>query len=541
MRKMIFTWLFIAEVLGLFAQTVKFSNVNYSSPLSFVSNIDTLIVDNCSFKNFSGEAIRFENIQYVEIKNSSFSNVSNTISTRAVICGKKANRVILKNLNFSNTVGTAIRFPTDGESSSLNRLGKVTIDSVSINRTADSGSFESNGIRVFLTDTLIIRNCVLKNITDNAINLGRNSSGQTQVNQRINYCEIDHNFIDSILGNGILAAENAGMALVHHNIISNIAIDGSGMLPTEGDHGMYWQSPGALIYQNKISNVFDGLSSGQTGNGISLRTNARVYQNEVANCTRNGISYWNDHPGKSLLEVANNLVFGTGLSGIYINGSGSNPFKPDSVLILHNTVHNKYNSGLIVHYSPIALNNMDSYNYVAGNLLLFDNITDTADFIRFLGTIPSQNTAYNFYGDSNSGFVNLSSKDYHLTSSCRAIDFVPFTLTKITVDKENFLRTQPLDAGCYEYASASTFEEKKEFIVNIYPNPTQGMLYLSFDVNDAISLAIYDIRGWKMEVKSQIREGVAELDIANLKNGLYILELTKGTSTFRTRIYKNDF
>lgn len=528
----------LTKVLELSAQTATFRDSNFSSPLSFQGNLDSLIVDNCTFQNFNGEAIRFENVQYVEIKNSSFINLSNTISTRAIVCGKKANAVLLKNLKFNNIGGTAIRFPTDGESSALQRLGIVTIDSVFINGTSNPGGLESNGIRVFLTDTLHIRNCFIKNIADNAINLGRNSSGQTQINQRIHYCEIHHNTIDSILGNGILAAENAGKAFVHHNIISNIAVDGVGMLPTDGDHGMYWQSPDAAIYENRITNVLDGLNSGQTGSGISLRTNARVYQNEIANCTRNGIGYWNDHPGSVLLELTNNLIYETGLSGIYINGSGGNPNLPDSVVILHNTVHNIYQNGLVFHYSPIALNNLNSYNYVAGNLLLFDNITDTADFIRFLGNISSRNSAHNFYADTNSGFVNLTLKDYHLAPNSPAINFVPFATSNVTLDKDNNLRTHPLDAGCYEYASSNKLVEKKDFNAKIYPNPGKGIFNISFDKNTELLLAVYDMNGRFIAAKTQIHYGLAEIDLTDHSNGIYILELRSDLYTFRARIHK---
>ncbi len=525
-------------VVKLSAQTVIFRDSTFLAPLSFQSNLDTLIVDNCNFQNFNGEAIRFENVQYVEIKNSFFSNLSNTISTRAIICGKKANYVLLKNLNFSLVGGTAIRFPTDGESSALQRLGVVTIDSVFINGTLDPGGLESNGIRVFLTDTLHIRNCSIKNIADNAINLGRNSSGQTQINQCIHYVEIHHNIIDSILGNGILAAENAGKAFVHHNIISNIAVDGAGMLPTDGDHGMYWQSPDVVIFENRITNVFDGLKSGQTGSGISLRTNARVYQNEIADCTRNGIGYWNDHPGSSMLEITNNLIYETGLNGIYINGSGGNPNMPDSVVILHNTVHNNYQSGLVFHYSPIALNNLNSYNYVAGNLLLFDNITDTADFIRFLGSISSQNTAHNFYADVNSGFVNLTLKDYHLTPNSSAINFVPYATTKLSHDKDNNLRSLPLDAGCYEYMPTNKLDEKRDFNLNIYPNPCKGKFNISFDKNIELLLTVYDLNGRFITAKTQIHNGQAEIDLTDYSNGLYILELRSNMYTSRARIHK---
>lgn len=539
MKNILFVALVYLLSVNSAAQTVVYNNTTFSSPLPFISNVDTLIIVNCNFQNFSGEAIRFENIDYVEIRNSNFSNITNTSSTRAVICGKDGNVVLLKNLYFDSIGGTAVRFPTDGESSPLKRLGTVLIDSVIINTTYDPGSFESNGIRVFLTDTLRIQNCILKNITDNAISLGRNSSGITQYDQRIIFCELMNNDIDSVLGNGIVASENSGFALVHNNKISNIAYDGVGMLSSEGDHGIYWQSPSALIYENTLLNIQDGSISGNKGIGISVRTNVKILQNEVGHCTGNGIAYWNDHPGSGYFEVSNNLVYDTGLNGISINGSGSDANKPDSVYIIHNTVHNIYNSGLIHQYSPIAFNNMGSYNYIAGNLLLFDNITDTSYFIRFLGATPSQNEAYNLYGDINSGFVNIASHDYHLISTNQAINFVPLNITYLTVDKDNFLRNNPNDAGCYEYQLSANQNEIIASEIKIHPNPTLGQVIIDHNFHSSgFDVLLFNAEG--KVIPSNIYSGNNKIiiDFSNQLEGIYFLEINNGTKMYHYKILK---
>lgn len=529
----------LLQVANIHAQTMIFSNSNYSEPIPVQSNIDTLIVNNCTFSGFSGEAIRFENVSYVEVKNSTFSNITNTGSTRAIICGKKSDMVVLRNLHFDAIYGTAIRFPTDGASSPLERLTNVIIDSVTINNTTALGAFEANGIRVFLTDTLYISNCTIKKINDNAIAIGRNSSGQTQINQRINYCEIYNNVIDSILGNGILATENAGFARIYRNVITNIAYDGTGMLSTDGDHGIYWQAPGALIYENTIKNVMDGLVNGNTGNGISLRTNAVVYRNEVGNCTRNGISYWNDHPGSGLLEVTNNLVYNTQNNGIYINGSGLNPYKPDTVLLLHNTAHNIYTSGLVQHYSPIALNNLSSYNFVAGNLLIYENVTDTSDYIHFLGTIPSQNISHNYYADLNSGFENIENRDYHLTSTCQAIDFIPPAVTNVLIDKDSIVRSQFLDAGCYEYLMTTGTKTLINYSLRCYPNPGNGIFYFNIpDDAEFLRLKIYDTSGSMIFSSSTINKGVNTIDLSGFINGIYLLIIENEHYNLQTRLVK---
>lgn len=524
MKKIVLIF-FILFVNLIFAQTIRLSDSTILAPLPFYRNIDSLIIERCDFNNFNGEAIRFENVNVVYIKECSFSNIQNLISTRGVICGKKSKDILLQKLIFKNIGGTAIRFPTDGESSYLNRLINVTIDSVTINKTYDPSSLESNGIRVFHTDSLYIKNCFLKNINDNAINLGRNSSGQTQIDQRISYTEITNNIIDSVLGNGILANENVLNATILNNVITNIATDGIGMLASEGDHGIYWQGVGAIIRENKIKNVRDGILSGNTGNGISIRTNARVLMNEVSGCTRNGIAYWNDHPSYGTLEISNNLIYDNIDNGIYINGSGPNLNKPDSVLVFHNTVHNTYNSGLIHKSSPIALNTLPGFNIIVGNLLLFDNIFDTTKFISFLGNIPSKISKQNYYANMSSGFEDLINYNYHLTYPNPAINSVDPTITGVLIDKDRNIRSALSDAGCFEYISPNyNLSPSSTNTLSVFPNPVSTTLFINQLQNiQSLNMEVIDVIKNISVLKLNSCEKFNTIDFSSFASGIYFI------------------
>lgn len=520
------------------AQTVSFTNAIFTSPLPFQSNFDTLIIDHCDFENFQGEAIRFENIGFVKITNSTFSHITNTSSTRAVICGKKTDHVILKNLTFDTIGGTAIRFPTDGEASPSKRLGTVIMDSIAINSTFDPGGFESNGIRVFHTDTLLVQFCTLKNITDNALSLGRNSAGITQQDQRIEYCDIHHNTIDSVLGNGIVGSENAGPSHIHHNSISNIALDGIGMLAADGDHGIYWQAPNAWIYENSIFNLLDGTENGNRSVGISIRTNARIFNNEVHHCSGNGIAYWNDHPGGGKLEINNNLVYETDFNGIYINGSGSNPNTPDSVNVLHNTVHTVYLSGLVHQHAPMALNNLDGVNFLAGNLLLYENIVDTALFIPILGQVPSYQLVYDRYGQINNGFVDASSGNYRLLPQNPAIDFVPLALPGIFQDFDEVPRVYPADAGCFEFHDAGTTESNFPQFV-IFPNPVSHHFEVQNIANHPIiTLHVYSLDGTLQNAAVTKDSNKVIVHCEPLQQGVYFMAITHPRGVHQIRFIK---
>jgi hypothetical protein len=542
-----------------FAQTLRFSGQTFTAPIPFQANLDSLIIENCTFSNFSGEAVRFENIDYVEVRNAQFHNLTNLNSTRAIICGKKSAHVVLKNLAFNNIRGTAIRFPTDGESSPEKRMGKVYIEQVAIHTTLDPGAMEANGIRIFLTDSLWINHCQLTRIQDNAINLGRNSSGQTQFNQRINYFDIHHNTIDSVLGNGILSAENCGTGRVHHNLITHVAYDGIGMLPAEGDHGIYWQTPGALLFSNTVLHVADGLVAGNTGNGISLRTNARVFQNEVGFCTRNGISYWNDHPGNSLLQGSDNLIYGTGLGGIYINGSGTNPNKPDSLFVFNNTVHNIYTSGIQHQFAPVAVNEMDSYNYLAANLLIFENVTDTNAYIAFLGSVPSKTKVANTFGNPQADFIDVPARNYHLKETSTAIGKVSAAIAQSLCllhrqsqpmwwnsslrpvlnryDLDGTPRTLPDDAGCYAYPRPIQPESFQPPAPPCYPNPFTDQLTI-YCPEENVHLRIINNQGIVLWEKRLAGRGRQTINPPPLTPGWYVLHLSTPGYSQSIRVLK---
>ena len=59
--------------------------------------------------------------------------------------------------------------------------------------------------------------------------------------------------------------------------------------------------------------------------------------------------------------------------------------------------------------------------------------------------------------------------------------------------------------------------------INIYPNPTNNLLFIRSD--QAIkSVSLYDISG-KQILNKQLNSSIGQLDITRLKNGVYILHL----------------
>jgi len=337
------------------------------------------------------------------------------------------------------------------------------------------------------------------------IDIGRNSS-TTQTAQKVNYCHINNNQIDSVLADGIGAKENIDFALIENNTITNIAYNGIGARPTDGDHGIYWQAPNAVIRNNFISQVKDGLVSGNYGLGISLRTNATIINNRVRHCTGGGIGYFNDHPSNGNIFIANNVVYDCMSQGIYMNGSNGNILNPnsvshpDSVFVFHNTVLNASIQTPMHLSAPIAFNSMTSKNYLAGNILIFETVIDTTKHI-FTTNTSHLVKQYNHLVSGDINFEDYPNRILNLTSSSSAVNFLPFGTTFVSHDILNNHRTEPHDAGAYEFipfvTGFDTFPTKLHNI-QFFPNPSKGQLH--FNSSQIVSkLNVYDCLGRLIE------------------------------------------
>jgi len=502
----------------LYSQTTIVQNLTITQQQVF-ANIDTLFIQNCQFTNINGEAIRFSGIDYVEISNCSFTNISNTIPTRAVICGKSTSKVLLKNLDLQNISGTAIRIPFDGTALLSDRVGSVIIDSVNIYNCQSTTSLLGDAIRIFHTDSLFVSNSTLKKIDNMGIDIGRNSS-TTQTAQRVIYCHINNNQIDSVLADGIGAKENIDFALIENNTITNIAYDGIGARPAEGDHGIYWQAPHAVIRNNFISQVKDGLVSGNYGLGISLRTNATITNNTVSHCTGGGIGYFNDHPSNGNIFIANNVVYDCMSQGIYMNGSNGNILNPnsvshpDSVFIFHNTVLNEPIQTPMHLSAPITFNNMTSKNYLAGNILIFATVMDTTKHI-FTTNTSHLVKQYNHLVSGDINFEDYPNRILQLTSSSSAVDLLPFGTTFVSHDILNNHRTEPHDAGAYEFMPFVTGLDifpTKLHNIQFFPNPSKGQLHFKSS-QIVIKLNVYDCLGRLIEtIKMDNTQGKIQIE-----------------------------
>ena len=78
--------------------------------------------------------------------------------------------------------------------------------------------------------------------------------------------------------------------------------------------------------------------------------------------------------------------------------------------------------------------------------------------------------------------------------------------------------------------------EIEELGIELYPNPTQGIIHLNGNVNSITKIDIYNLAGQYVKT---IRNQFNTIDISDLESAVYLLKITNDNSIFRARIIKN--
>ncbi len=73
--------------------------------------------------------------------------------------------------------------------------------------------------------------------------------------------------------------------------------------------------------------------------------------------------------------------------------------------------------------------------------------------------------------------------------------------------------------------------------INIYPNPTQGIVTINTGSADTQKVSVFDITGKKIYTKTNLLQN-ATIDLSNLNNGMYILRIEIADQIFTKRIIK---
>lgn len=100
-------------------------------------------------------------------------------------------------------------------------------------------------------------------------------------------------------------------------------------------------------------------------------------------------------------------------------------------------------------------------------------------------------------------------------------------------------------AGCIDSAEAiviisnegiSTGKELYTKVINIYPNPASGMVFINFQPQSGIeSLALYDLTGRLIRTQPVLRE-TELIDVSQLSEGMYLVRASGNTGVYEKRL-----
>ena len=511
------------------SQSLKYSGDTITSTIN-VSNLDTLIIDNCLIENISDTGVRFHSIDFVQIKNSVFKNISN-----GAIRGSASNNIIIE-----GNVIDSISYMAILLSHSTIANNNIIIQDNTISNIRNSTAETGNGIRIYNADSVLILNNTITYCEFSGIAIGRNSGMQNQ--QRINYLLIDSNTVSFTLSDGISVQENVIKAIASNNIISNVAYDGIGGRPLEGDHGLYWQAPDGLIEGNEIYNILDNSTPFKEGVGISVRTSAKILRNKVYQSKGRGIAYFNDHnKGTGPLTISNNIIYDNLYNGIYINGSSSWT-KPNIVHIYNNTVVSKPIQTLWHHSCPIAIRDMVGEQEINGNIMIYTDHPDSTQVFWNSNNTNIESYKYNIQNTSDIGFVNFANYNLELTPlAISAIEQIPEVESFVSNDYYNNERFETQDIGAIEFSLPTSLNDlsKRESIFRTYPNPSDEYLMIekleAISVNQIIIITLDGKAVLKEDIDANHSRLMLHIDF--LENGYYILNLVHENKILDSKLF----
>jgi len=79
--------------------------------------------------------------------------------------------------------------------------------------------------------------------------------------------------------------------------------------------------------------------------------------------------------------------------------------------------------------------------------------------------------------------------------------------------------------------------EEKQLSVNVFPNPSTGIVYLSQNVSNEAEVKVFSILG--EEIYSNTLGETLKIDLSKFSNGVYVIEVKNENSYFTERLILN--
>lgn len=367
----------------------------------------------------------------------------------------------------------------------------------------------SDGLRIANANNVTIDSCEFYNIQGNGIRL--HSSGIS------NGVIISNCSFDSIYGNGILSAEQHSNTQILNNNFNWIGLDTVSASQGAPHHGIYFCGDGVLISGNRISNIHNN-----NGNCVSVRSNGIVRNNILSNATKNGVSYFSDHPnvGNKLL-VENNIVFNCQRGVTVVDGGQS---YVDSTIIRFNTLVTD------------TLMNVSIGLGLSMSIEIYGNILIRKDGSPInIWAESSFDSIKNVLSNGDVGFLDFVNHDYHITNLSVAFNFATGLTSYPVFDFENDIReSSRLDAGADQIETTSGIEQGEFENLLIYPNPANTEIYFALPTFENAQIEILNMLGERIIQE----ENQCRIDISHLSKGLYIILVKQAQTVYMKKLIK---
>jgi hypothetical protein len=150
-------------------------------------------------------------------------------------------------------------------------------------------------------------------------------------------------------------------------------------------------------------------------------------------------------------------------------------------------------------------------------------------------TICSDFPSFVLTGESPTGGVyfgtGVSAGSFNPATASIGNNFITYSFTDINgcTASSTVVINVDLCAGIATYDATGT--------VNVYPNPTSGMLYIT-TAGDKNVLTMFDVLG-NVVYTIQTTSTLTEIDMKNVINGVYLLKIENATSTSTIRVVRN--